>query len=367
MPLAALSALALAAAAPEPPAASPAPSASANRWPTREGDFVVRDFRFRSGETLPELRLHYTTLGEPRRDAQGRVTNAVMVLHGTGGTGQQFLTPPFADVLYRSGGRLDLKRWFVILPDAIGHGRSSKPSDGLRAQFAHYDYADMVKAQHALLVDGLKIDRLRLLMGTSMGCMHAFMWGEAYPGFAHALMPLACAPTEIAGRNRLWRKALMDAVTSDPAYRGGDYVSQPREGLRAAATLLAIAGAAPLAAAETYGVRDKADAFYASTIARELKARDANDLVWQVDASRTYDPSAELSKITVPVTWVNSADDFINPPELKVGERFGPKLAKGRFVLIPTEVSRHGHGAHTWAVLWEKELGALIARSGGEP
>ena len=366
--LAALLALVAPAAAQTPPVAAPSvPAAPARTWPTQEGDFVVRGFRFRSGETIPELKLHYTTLGSPRRDAQGRVTNAVMVLHGTGGTGKQFLSPQFADVLYKPGGRLDIRRWYVILPDGIGHGGSSKPSDGLKARFPRYDYADMVEAQHRLLADGLKVDRLRLLMGTSMGCMHAFVWGEAYPGFAKAMLPLACAPTQIAGRNRLWRKAVMDAITSDPDFRGGNYTAQPREGLRAAATLLALAGAAPLAAQKDYGTRDKADAFYAGLVAREYKARDANDLIRQVDASRTYDPSADLEKITVPVTWINSADDFINPPELKVGERFARRLKAGRFVMIPAEKSLHGHGAHTWAALWEGELGALIARSGGQP
>lgn len=360
--------LTLATAAQSPPVAAPSvPAAPVSPWPTREGDFTVRDFRFRSGESLPELRLHYTTLGAPRRDARGRVTNAVMVIHGTGGTGRQFLSPQWADVLYRPGGPLDIRRWYVILPDAIGHGRSSKPSDGLRARFPHYDYADMVEAEHRLLVDGLKVDGLRLLMGTSMGCMHAFVWGEAYPGFAKALMPLACAPAPIAGRNRVWRKAVMDAIVSDPDYKGGDYAAQPREGLRAAASLLAIAGAAPLPMHGQYGTRDAADAYYAATVAREYKARDANDLLYQVDASRTYDPSADLEKIRVPVTWVNSADDFINPPELKVRERFAPRLTAGRFVMIPVETSLHGHGAHTWAALWEKELGELIARSGGQP
>ena len=340
---------------------------TAPQWATREGDYVVRNFRFRSGETLPELKLHYTTLGEPRRDAQGRVTNAVMVLHGTGGSGRQFLSPQFADVLYRPGGALDIRRWYVILPDGIGHGASSKPSDGLHARFPKYDYADMVEAQHALLMDGLHVDRLRLLMGTSMGCMHAFVWGEAHPGFAQAMMPLACAPTAIVGRNRLWREAVMDAIVSDPGYMGGDYVTEPQAGLREAAAFLAVAGAAPAPMHRQLDTLPKADAFYQRTVERELKTGEANDLLYQVAASRTYDPSAELEKITVPVTWVNSADDFINPPELNVGERFGPRLKAGRFVLIPIERAGHGHGTHTWASIWEADLRELIARSGGEP
>ena len=290
-----------------------------------------------------------------------------MVLHGTGGSGKQFLSPQFADVLYKPGGALDIRRWYVILPDGIGHGASSKPSDGLHARFPKYDYADMVAAQHALLVDGLKVDRLRLLMGTSMGCMHDFVWGEAYPGFAQAIMPLACAPTAIVGRNRLWREAVMDAIVSDPGYMGGEYTTEPQAGLREAAAMLAIAGAAAAPMHRQLDTLDKADAFYRQTVDRTLKGGEANDLLYQVAASRTYDPSAELEKITVPLTWVNSADDFINPPELKVGERFGPRLKAGRFVLIPIEKAGHGHGTHTWAALWETDLRELIARSGGEP
>ena len=210
----------------QPPAMdtrSAPPAATPSKWPTQEGDFVVRDFRFKDGETLSTLRLHYTTLGAPRRDAQGRVTNAVMVLHGTGGSGAQFLRPQFADVLYRPGGLLDISRWYVILPDGIGHGQSSKPSDGLHARFPHYDYDDMVAAQHLLLTQGLHVDGLRLLMGTSMGCMHDFVWAETYPDFAKAVMPLACLPVPIAGRNRMWRRALIDAIRQDPDWRGGDY------------------------------------------------------------------------------------------------------------------------------------------------
>ena len=220
---------------------------------------------------------------------------------------------------------------------------------------------------HELVVDGLKIPQLRLVMGTSMGCMHAFVWGEAHPGFARAMMPLACAPTAIVGRNRLWRDAVMDAIVSDPGYMGGDYTTEPRAGLREAAAFLAVAGAAPAPMHRQLDSLQKADAFYAAAVAREFRTGEANDLLYQVAASRTYDPSADLEKITVPVTWVNSADDFINPPELNVGERFGPRLKAGRFVLIPIERAGHGHGTHTWASIWEAELRDLISRSGGEP
>jgi homoserine O-acetyltransferase len=316
---------------------------------------------------MPALRIHYTTLGTPRRDAQGRVVNAVMALHGTGGSGKSLMNPVFADVLFAPGGKLDIAKWYVILPDGLGHGGSSKPSDGLHARFPHYNYADMVAAQHALLVDGLKVDRLRLLMGTSMGCMHAFVWGETYPGFAQALMPLACLPIPIAGRNRMWRQAAIDAMTADPLYNGGDYTQRPEQGLRTAADLLLIAGATPLPFQIAYPTPDKAEAYLRTYVARSGAGTDANDLIYALAASRDYDPSAGLETITAPVTWINSADDFINPPELGVAEREAKRLKQGRFVLIPISEKTHGHGTHTWASLWEGELAALIARSGGPP
>jgi homoserine O-acetyltransferase len=325
----------------------------------------VKDFRFGTGESLPELKLHYTTLGEPRRDALGRVTNAVMVLHGTGGSGKQFLRPQFADVLFAPGGLLDPAKYFIILPDNIGHGGSSKPSDGLRAKFPHYDYDDMVRAQHRLLTQGLKVDGLRLLMGTSMGCMHAFVWGEAHPGFARALMPLACQPVQIAGRNRLWRKMLMDAITTDPAWQGGDYTAQPVRGLTTAQYLLTLAGSAPLPMQLAHPTRDAADKFLSETIPPAVARLDANDLLYQVASSRNYDPSKDLEKITVPVMWINSADDMINPPELGIAEREVKRLKQGTFVLLPATKDTRGHGSHTWAVLWQDRLKELLVRSGG--
>ncbi len=348
-------------------APSPPPAAASSKWPAQEGDFTVRDFRFHDGETLPALRLHYTTLGTPRRDAQGRVTNAVMVLHGTGGSGAQFLRPQFADVLYRPGGLLDITRWYVILPDGIGHGRSSKPSDGLHARFPHYDYADMVAAQHLLLTQGLHIDHLRLLMGTSMGCMHDFVWAETYPDFAQAVMPLACLTVPIAGRNRLWRRALIDAIQQDPDWRGGEYIHQPQAALATAADLLAIAGSAPLQMQAADPTPETADAALRKIKAQTLEDTDANDLLYQVAASQDYDPSAALGRITAPLAWVNSADDFINPPELGIAEREVKRIPKGRFVLIPASLKTHGHGTHTWAADWSDVLSALLARSGPIP
>ncbi|MBV9542343.1 MAG: alpha/beta fold hydrolase [Alphaproteobacteria bacterium] len=325
-----------------------------------EGDYVVKNFKFTDGETLPELRLHYATMGKPVRDAKGRVTNAVIITHGTGGTGQQFLRPQFADVLFAPGGLLDPAKYFIILPDGIGHGKSSKPSDGLHAKFPHYDYDDMVRADYELLTKGLKVNHLRLAMGTSMGCMHSFVWGEMYPTFMDALMPLACQPVQIAGRNRMWRKMTIDGIRSDPAWMGGEYKTQPIAGLRTAVDFLLLAGQAPLPAQNAYPTRDKADAYVEETINRYLATIDANDFLYQVDSSRNYDPSPKLSNIVAPVMWVNSADDFINPPELGIAETKVKELKHGKFVLIPISPDTHGHGTHTWAVFWKQYLEELL-------
>ncbi|HEY2885140.1 MAG TPA: alpha/beta fold hydrolase [Rhizomicrobium sp.] len=327
---------------------------------TREGDFVLHDFVFKDGETLKEMRLHYTTLGTPTRDADGRVTNAVLILHGTGGDGHQFLRPQFSGVLFGAGGLLDAAKYFIILPDGIGHGKSSKPSDGLHARFPHYDYDDMVAAQYALATRGLGVNHLRLVMGTSMGCMHSFVWGETYPDFMDALMPLACLPVQIAGRNRMWRKMTMDAIRNDPAWNGGEYASEPLAGLRAAADLLIIAGSAPLLMQKNWPSRDAADAYVGDTIARDLATLDANDFLYQVDASRNYDPSAALGTIKARVMWVNSADDFINPPELGIAETKVKDIPNARFVLLPISDQTHGHGTHTWAAVWKDYLADLL-------
>ncbi len=330
---------------------------------TTEGDYVAHDFKFRSGESLGELRLHYTTLGTPHKDRRGRIDNAVMILHGTGGDGHQFLRPQFADVLFVPGGLLDPAKYFIVLPDGIGHGKSSKPSDGLHARFPHYDYDDMVAAQHEMLVKGLHVNHLRLIMGTSMGCMQAFVWGETWPDFAGALMPLACLPVQIAGRNRMWRKMTIDAIRNDPAWAGGEYTTPPREGLRTAADLLMLAGQAPLLTQKTYPTRDGVDAYVDKTVGGYLATLDANDFLYQVDSSRNYDPSAKLAAITAPVMWINSADDFINPPELGIAEQKVKEIKRGTFVLIPISDQTHGHGTHTWAALWKDRLEALLKES----
>jgi homoserine O-acetyltransferase/O-succinyltransferase len=329
------------------------------QFPATEGDYVAHEFKFKSGEQLPELRLHYKTLGKLARDAQGRPTNAVVILHGTGGSGQQFLSPQFAAELFGPGQLLDINRYFIILPDGIGHGKSSKPSDGMHAHFPAYDYDDMVAAQHLLITEGLGVQHLRLIMGTSMGCMHSFVWGETYPDFMDALMPLACLPVQIAGRNRLWRKLLMDAICEDPAWKGGEYKEEPEEGLRTAEDLLLIAGSAPLVMQKSLPTRDAAD-HYAE---RRSVTLDANDLLYQVNASRNYDPSPQLEKITAPMMWINSADDFINPPELGIAEKESKRLKNGTFVLLPISELTHGHGTHTWAVAWRSYLNELLDKT----
>jgi homoserine O-acetyltransferase/O-succinyltransferase len=327
-----------------------------------ESDYVAHDFSFKSGERLPELRLHYRTLGKLARDPQGHPTNAVLILHGTGGSGQQFLQAQFAGELFGPGRLLDLNRYFLILPDAIGHGKSSKPSDGLHARFPQYDYDDMVAAQHLLVTEGLGVEHLRLIMGTSMGCMHSFVWAETYPDFMDALMPMACLPVRIAGRNRVWRKMLMDAIRNDPAWNGGDYQDEPKQGLRNAEDLLVIAGSAPLLMQKTLPTPEAADNYVADAEKR-VGTLDANDLLYQVNASRNYDPSPQLDKIKAAVMWINSADDFINPPELGIAEQQSKRLKNGTFVLIATSEQTHGHGTHTWATVWQAYLKQLLQGS----
>jgi homoserine O-acetyltransferase len=329
----------------------------------KQADFVIHDFAFRSGERLPELKIHYRTLGEPRRDASGKIVNAVLVLHGTGGSGAQFLRPQFADELYGPGQLLDISRYYIILPDDIGHGDSSKPSDGMRMHFPKYDYADMVEAEHRLVSEGLGVTQLRLIMGTSMGCMHAFMWAETWPQAERAIMPLACLPTSIAGRNRLWRQMVIDAIEADPAWQGGDYRTQPPAGLHEAEDLLVIAGSAPRQMQKTLATNAEVKAYIDGTIVKSRAELDANDLIYQVDSSRDYDPSAALGSIQAQVMWVNSADDFINPPELGLASELVKQIPYGQFVLLPVSDNTHGHGTHTWAVAWKNYLADLLARS----
>jgi homoserine O-acetyltransferase len=336
--------------------------ASASPARAGESDFVIRDFQFRSGEKLPELKLHVLTLGKLVTRADGH-SNAMLILHGTGGTGRQFLAPQFAGVLYGAGAPLDTTKYFIILPDGIGHGRSSKPSDGLHMKFPHYDYDDMVEAHYRLVTEHLGIKHLRLVMGTSMGAMHTYVWAEAHPDFMDALMPLACLPTAIVGRNRLWRSMVVEAIERDPAWNAGEYSAEPAAGLRTAVDLLIIAGSAPIAMQNALSSRDSVDHWLSAQLASRMTTTDANDLIYQIEASRHYDPSAALEKIRAPLVQVNSADDFINPPELAIAEKLITRVPGGKFVLIPAGPDTHGHGTHTWAAVWKQHLVALLAAS----
>lgn len=324
-----------------------------------EGDFVVKDFRFASGETLPELRLHYRTLGKLERDAQGVAKNAVLILHGTTGNGGNFLGDAFAGELFGPGELLDLERTFVILPDAIGHGASSKPSDGLRAHFPRYGYVDMVEAQYRLVTEGLGVNHLRLVMGTSMGGMHTWLWGEHKPELMDALLPLASLPTQISGRNRVWRRIVIDAIRNDPGWRGGDYAEQP-ESLRTAHEMLFFMGSNPVLRQEQMPTLAKSDLVLDESVERSMKVTDANDVLYQVEASRDYDPGPGLSKIRAPLVAINFADDLINPPELGILEREIKRVPKGRAIVIPTGPDSRGHGTHTVAAVWKQHLEELL-------
>lgn len=324
------------------------------------GDFVIKDFKFQSGESLAELKIHYVTIGKPLKDAGGKVTNAVFILHGTGGSHTQFLSKQFADVLFRRGGVLDADKYFIIIPDNLGHGASSKPSDGLHAKFPHYDYHDMIAAQYRLLTEGLGVAHLRLVMGTSMGGMHSWLWGELYPDFMDALMPLASLPIEISGRNRFFRRMIIDPIRNDPDWQNGEYKQEPVRGLTTAIYTLMMMGSSPLQMQKQGPTRDAADKLFDAAVKSRLATTDANDLLYQVDASRDYNPQPDLEKIKAPLLAVNSADDAVNPPELGVVEREIKRVKNGRFILIPISDETRGHGTHTVAAIWEKYLAELL-------
>ncbi|MFN2461693.1 MAG: alpha/beta fold hydrolase, partial [Candidatus Velthaea sp.] len=275
-----------------------------------------------------------------------------------------FLGDGFAGVLFAAGGLLDASKYFIIITDGIGHGESSKPSDGLHAKFPHYGYRDMVAAQHAVVTDALHVDHLRLVMGTSMGGMQTWLWGESYPAMMDALMPLASLPIQISGRNRVWRDMIVDDLRNDPGYNGGEYTQQPG-GLKAAVDMLWFLGSAPLYNQSQFGTRDSADAYYANSIKTRVKNYDANDMIYQFESSRDYDPEADLGKIVAPLLAINSADDQINPPELGIMEREMAHVKNGRFVLIPISPQTRGHRTHTLPAVWGTYLGQLMDRSGG--
>jgi homoserine O-acetyltransferase len=324
------------------------------------GEFVLPQARFADGGALPELRLCYTTLGALRRDRAGQATNAVLILHGTGGSGRAFLRPQFADVLFGPGQPLDASRHFLIMPDGIGHGGSSKPSDGLRAAFPRYTYADMVAAQHALLTQGLGVDRLRLVMGTSMGGMQTWMWGYLHRAMVEALLPLASLPAPIAGRNRMLRRMASDAIRGDPAWRGGDYEAQP-PGLTTAIYVLLLMVSAPARWQREAPTPAAADAMFERMVGEYRATLDANDLLYQVEASRDYDPAPHLERIAAPLLAINFADDLVNPPELGILEREIRRVARGEALLIPASEHSYGHRGHSWPILWRDHLARLLA------
>lgn len=325
-----------------------------------EGDYVIRDFAFDSGGRMPELRIHYRTLGQPRRDAGGVVRNAVLVLHGTTGSGANFISPTFAGRLFGPGQPLDARRYYIILPDGIGHGRSSRPSEGMHARFPRYTYDDMVRAQHRLVTEGLGVNHLRLVMGTSMGGMHTWVWGYTHPDFMDALLPLASAPVQIAGRNRMMRGMVIGAIRNDPEWRGGDYTAQPR-GLEYAIHILMMMTSSPLQQQKAAPTRTAADSMLARNVRRYLQTMDANDMLYAFEASRDYDPSPHLGRIRAPLLAVNSADDLVNPPELGILEREIQRVRGGRYILIPTSDETRGHGTHSVPAIWGRYLAELLA------
>lgn len=323
-----------------------------------QGDVVLKAFRFRSGETL-DVRMHYRALGTPVRDASGVVRNAVLIMHGTGGAGSQFLASSFAGELFGPGQLLDVTKYFVVMPDDIGHGQSSKPSDGLRAKFPSYGYLDMIEAERRLLVEGLGVTHLRLVMGTSMGGMHTWLWGEQYPDMMDALMPLASLPTQIAGRNRVWRRVAIDAIRHDPEWQGGDYTAQPQS-LRTVAEMLFLVSDNPVRRQRASPTLARADQTLDAYVANYIRTNDANDMLYALSASRDYDPGPMLDRIVAPLLAVNFADDLINPPELGILEQEIARVPKGRAVVVPTSERTAGHGTHTLAAVWKAYLEDLL-------
>lgn len=324
-----------------------APAAAQSAFPAPvEGDFVARDVVFASGERADSIRLHYRTIGQPRKDPDGVVRNGVLILHGTGGSGRGFVSDGYAGRLFGKGQLLDAERYFIILPDNVGHGQSSKPSDGPRMRFPQYRYADMVRLQHRLVTEALGLSELKLIMGTSMGAMHAWMWGYMYPSFARGLVPLASNPVEIAGRNRVWRKLLVDAIVTDPTWKGGEYTEPPR-GMASALGFLLIATSVPLQWQKQFPTHAAADAWLEDQIKTRMKTTDANDTIYHFRASEDFDPSPHLGTITAPLLAINSADDFVNPPELPMMRDLIGKVKRGKFVLVPVSDDTRGHGTHS--------------------
>jgi homoserine O-acetyltransferase len=342
-----------------------------------EGDLVVHDFKFTTGESIPDLRMHYTTIGSPKKDAGGKTTNAVIIMHGTGGSGRGFLSQTFGGQLFGAGQLLDATKYFIIIPDDIGHGKSSKPSDGMHMKFPHYTYTDMVHGEYRVVTEALGVNHLRLVMGTSMGAMHTWIWGEMYPDFMDALMPLASAPVEIGGRNRMLRKMIMDSIKRDPNWNNGEYKG-PLTNMPAAQFALFMMTSSPLQLLKQAPTREQADAlferrFYGRPVpadapstpatTQQARAVDPNDMLYHYDCSRDYNPQPDLEKIIAPLYAINSADDQVNPPELGILEREIKRVKRGRYILIPTSDATRGHGTHSLPAIWGSYLAELLKES----
>ena len=327
-----------------------------------EGDFAITNFKFSQGEALQKLTQHYTTLGNPIKNAKGVVTNAVLIMHGSTGSGSGFLNERFAGVLFGPGQLLDATKYYIILPDGIGHGKSSKPSDGLKMKFPAYTYDDMVKAQYQLVTEHLGVNHLRLVIGTSMGGMHTWVWGYTYPDFMDALMPLASMPVEIAGRNRMLRKMIIDGIKSDPEWKNGEYAAQP-SGLTTAIYPTLFMVSSPLQWQKAAPTRELAEKFLQEQIDRWRKALDANDMIYIFDASRFYNPSTHLSNIKAPLVAINSADDQVNPPELGIMELEIKRVPRGCYILLPISDETRGHSTHSIPKIWGNYLRDLMAES----
>jgi homoserine O-acetyltransferase len=324
-----------------------------------QGDFVIQAFHFHNGQTLPEIHIHYRTLGSPKPDDKGVVRNAVLILHGTTGSGAQFITPSFSEELFKPGQLLDADKYFLILPDDIGHGQSSRPSEGLHAKFPNFGYRDMIEAEYRLVTDGLHVNHLRLVMGTSMGGMHTWLWGETYPDLMDALMPLASLPEQISGRNRMWRQMISDTIRNDPQWNNGEYTTQPPS-LRTAAQILFFMGSNPALQYKAAPTGTRAAELLENYADRQYKTTDANNVLYAVESSRDYDPEPKLEAITAPLLAINSADDLINPPDLGILEKQIGRVKNGKAITIPEGPDTRGHGTHTVAKMWKEYLAELL-------
>lgn len=334
---------------------SPAPAFAGQT----EGNFSIKDFHFNSGEVLPELRLHYVTLGTPHRNASGEIDNAILLLHSTGSDTTEFFESDFSGPLYGPGQPFDLSKFYMVIPDSIGHGKSSKPSDGLRAHFPHYGYEDMVTAQHQLVTEKLGVAHLRLVMGLSMGGMHTWLWGERYPEMIDGLFSISALPVETGGRNRLWRHAVVEAIRNDPEWKNGDYERQPH-GYSRIVPLIAIMVSNPVRQFENYPTRAAADAWYDRMTQGAYKHADANDKLYQYDASSDYNPAPDLEKIRAKLLLIVFEDDQINSPEFAVLDREMSRVKNGRFVIVPAGKQSNGEGNNTDAKLWRSHLEELL-------